>query len=106
VVAALALADIGIPFAAALAALALADGFVGMFLGQVYPFTIALLALTAAALRRERDAAAGLFAALTLVQPQIGVPVCLSLLVWGSARSRVALAAWACVLGVDAGHSG
>ncbi len=100
VVAALALADIGIPFAAALAALALADGFVGMFLGQVYPFTIALLALTAAALRRERDAAAGLFAALTLVQPQIGVPVCLSLLVWGSARSRVALAAWACVLGV------
>ncbi|HEY5427147.1 MAG TPA: glycosyltransferase 87 family protein [Candidatus Tumulicola sp.] len=97
VVAALALADIGIPFAAALAALALADGFVGLFLGQVYPFTIALLALTAAALRRERDGLAGFFAALTLIQPQIGIPICVSLLIW-AARARIALAAWAVAL--------
>lgn len=98
-VAALALADLGIPFAAALAALALADGYVGVFLGQIYPFTIALLALAAASLRRERYALAGVFAALTLVQPQIGIPICLSSFLWAP-RTRLSLAASGCVLGV------
>ena len=99
VVAAFALADIGVPFAAALAALALADGFVGMFLGQLYPFTIALLALTAAALRRDRNALAAFCGALTLVQPQIGVPICLSLFIWVS-RTRIGLVVWAGVLAI------
>jgi hypothetical protein len=99
VVTGLALADLGIPFPAAIAALALSAGFTGMFLGQIYPLTIALLALAAAALKRERNALAGFFAALTLVQPQIGGAICLTLFVWAS-RTRLALAATGCAVAI------
>jgi hypothetical protein len=90
-VAAFGLADLGVPLAAGLAALSLADGFVGMYLGQIYPVTIALVVFAAAAAQREKYAVAGILAALTLIQPQLGAAVCLSLFIW-MPRARVALA--------------
>ncbi|HEY3675241.1 MAG TPA: hypothetical protein VGK84_04565 [Candidatus Tumulicola sp.] len=91
VVTAFALRSVGVPLYPALAALALSDGFIGMYLGQLYPVTIALVALGAAALHRNKYALAGIAGAATLVQPQIGVFVWCALAIWVS-RARVALA--------------
>jgi hypothetical protein len=92
-----ALRTAGVPFYPALAALALSDGFIGMYLGQLYPFTIALVALSAAALHRDKFVWAGIAGAATLVQPQIGVFVWCALALWVP-RARVSLAVCAAVL--------
>ena len=94
---ALALRSVGIPVYAALGALALSDGFIGMYLGQLYPITIALVALSAAALHRNKYMLAGIAGAVTLVQPQIGVFVWCALALWVP-RARVALAVSTAVL--------
>jgi hypothetical protein len=92
-----ALRTVGAPFYPALAALALSDGFIGMYLGQLYPFTIALVALSAAALHRDKYAWAGIAGTAALVQPQIGVFVWCALAAWVP-RARVSLAVCAAVL--------
>jgi hypothetical protein len=97
VVTALALRSLGVPLAATLAALALCDGFVGIFQGQIYPIAVMFVVLAAAALAKNREALAGVFAALSLIEPQIGVPVCTVLLLWAR-HSRRTLLATACVM--------
>jgi Glycosyltransferase family 87 len=89
---ALALADIGIPLWCALAALGLADGFVALEHGQIYPFAVMFAALAAALLHRKRDAIAGIFAALTLLSPQIGLPIVCTVFLWVP-RARIAICA-------------
>lgn len=91
-VTALALSRLGIPIVASLASLALSDAFIGIFQGQVYPFVVMLAALCAVALERRRDAIAGALAALTLVEPQLGVPICIVVFIW-AARARIAMLA-------------
>lgn len=76
-VSAFALADLGVPLVAAFAALALADAFVGVNLGQTYPFAVALLCLAAAALRRGHATVTGILAALTTVEPSLGLAICI-----------------------------
>jgi hypothetical protein len=97
VVTALALRSLGVPLAASLAALALSDFFVGIFQGQIYPIAVMLVALAAAALAGRREGLAGFFAALSLIEPQIGLPVCIVLLLWARG-SRRALLATLCIM--------
>lgn len=97
VITAFALRSLGVPLAASLAALALCDGFVGIFQGQIYPIAVMLVALSAASLARNREAPAGFFAAMALIEPQIGLPVCFVLLLWAR-RSRRTLLATACIM--------
>ncbi|MBV8489372.1 MAG: DUF2029 domain-containing protein [Candidatus Eremiobacteraeota bacterium] len=99
VVTALALADLGVPFVAALAALALSDGFVGVANGQIYPFAVMLVALAAAALRAKRDVLAAACIGLTLLVPQIGVPVVLVAAIFVP-RTRVPIAVTIAALGI------
>jgi hypothetical protein len=96
-VTAFALADLGIPLVAALAALFMADAFTGLFSAQIYPFAVMIVALGAVALRRRRDPAAGILGALTLIEPQIGVATVIVLALFVP-RARVALAVTILVL--------
>ncbi|HTU82994.1 MAG TPA: glycosyltransferase 87 family protein [Candidatus Acidoferrales bacterium] len=94
---ALALADLGIPLWAALAALALSDWFVSVFNGQIYAFPLACAALAAACLHRGRDAAAGVFAALCTIEPQLGAAIACGVLLL-MPRARLALLATAAAM--------
>lgn len=86
-----------------LAALGLA--FPGAYLllaaGQVVPFALLALVFCGVALAHRRDGSAGVLAALTLVEPHLGLPVCVAMLVW-SPRSRLSTVATAVVLGAIA----
>jgi hypothetical protein len=77
VVTAFALARLGIPPLAAFAALLLSDGLQGMHLGQIYPFVVMLIALGGVALRNGRATLAGVLVGLTLIEPQIGLAICI-----------------------------
>jgi hypothetical protein len=96
-----ALALCGIPLELAALALVLPAAYVLLNAGQVVPFALVALAFCGAALARGRDRVAGLFGALTLVEPHLGLPVCAALLLW-TPRSRVPLAATGVVLAVVA----
>jgi outer membrane protein assembly factor BamB len=87
---ALALSRLGIPLVASLGALALSDAFIGIFQGQIYPFVVMFAAIAAAALQEKWDRVAAVFAALTLAEPQLGVPICVVLFIWAP-RARVAM---------------
>ncbi len=91
------LAMLGIAVDVAALALALSAGYVLLAAGQIVPFALLALVWCGAALARGRDAAAGVCAALTLVEPHLGLPVCAALLVW-AARSRAAVLASAILL--------
>jgi len=86
-----------LPIDVAALALLLPGGYVLLNAGQVVPYALACLVLCGVALARGRDALAGVLAALTLIEPHLGLPVCAALLVW-VARSRVALLATALAL--------
>jgi hypothetical protein len=65
-------------------ALLAAGVFVGLTLpaaivGQIVPFGVAALCVAVFAVEQKRYAVAAVFAALTLIEPHLGLPVCLSL---------------------------
>lgn len=89
VLAAVALAGLGVPLDVALAALALSAGFVELNTGQIVPFALLALVLCGLGLARQNDIAAGVAAALTAVEPTLGVPVVVATLLFAP-RARVA----------------
>ena len=76
----------------------LSVGFLSLYLGQPTAPVIALVCLAAWLLEGNRPVTAALAAALTLIEPHVGLPICLSLALW-SPRTRVTLAASSIVLG-------
>lgn len=91
------LAAIGIPLDVAALALLLPAGYVLLNAGQIVPFALVALVFCGVALSRRRDRLAGMAAALTLIEPHLGLPVCIALLFWAP-RSRLTLVASALVL--------
>lgn len=73
-------------------ALLLPAGFVLLNAGQVVPFALAALVFCGVALARRLDRVAGILAALTLIEPHLGLPVCAAVLCW-LPRSRISLIA-------------
>lgn len=94
---AIGLSMLKIPLDVAAAALVLPAGYLLLNAGQVIPFALLALVFCGVALARRRDATAGVLAALTLIEPHLGLPVCAALLMWVPA-SRVGLAVTATLL--------
>ncbi len=82
----------GLPLAGTIASLALVDGLAAMSQGQVVPVAVAGIAGAAWALSRERYALAASCAAAAMIEPHVGLPACLALLLFVP-RTRLALAA-------------
>ena len=91
------LALTGVPLDVAALALLLPAGFVLLRAGQVVPFALVALVFCGAALARGRVRLAGMLAALTLIEPHLGLPVCAAMLAWVP-RSRLGLFAAALAL--------
>ncbi|MBV8344354.1 MAG: hypothetical protein JO190_05070 [Candidatus Eremiobacteraeota bacterium] len=85
-----ALCGLGVPVAVAAAALALSTAYVELNTAQVVPFALLALVLGGLALARNRNAVAGVAAALTIIEPTAGVPVILAALVFVP-RARLAV---------------
>lgn len=92
-----ALALTSIPLDIAALALAMPAGYVLLNAGQIVPFALVALVLCGAAVARRRDRLAGIAAALTLIEPHLGLPVCIAVLLW-IPRGRLTLVATALVL--------
>ncbi len=86
-----------VPLEAAALALLLPAGYVLLNAGQVVPFSLAALVFCGLALARGRDALAGVLGALVMIEPHLGLPACIALLLWAP-RSRIALVATAAIL--------
>jgi hypothetical protein len=86
------LAALGVPWSVAAATLLLSTLYASLRTGQIVPF--ALLALVACGLcfARKRDAWGGLFAALTAIEPTLGVAVAIATLVFVPKARPVLLA--------------
>ncbi len=84
------LALIGIPLDVAALALVLPAGYLLLDAGQIVPFALVALVFCGVALAQRRDAVAGVLAALTMIEPHLGLPICISVLLLVP-RSRVAL---------------
>jgi hypothetical protein len=67
-----------VPLVLAAGTLGLSVGLPSIALGQLAPFELLALAATAAALRAGRDREAGALAALTLLDPHVGLFVCVA----------------------------
>lgn len=78
-------------------ALVLPAGFVLLNAGQVVPFALLALIFCGLALARGRTRAGGVLAALTLIEPHLGLPVCIAVGLW-SPRSRASLGVTVLVL--------
>ena len=74
------LSRLRIPFDVAVLALALPAGYLLLDAGQIVPFALAVLVFCGVALAHRRDDVAGTLAALTLVEPHLGLPVCAALM--------------------------
>ncbi len=83
------LAAIGIPLELALLALVLPAGYLLLDAGQIVPFALVALVFCGVALAQGRDALAGALAALTLIEPHLGLPVWISVILLVP-RSRAA----------------
>lgn len=81
----------GEPLAVVSAALWLSLCMTSIYLGEIVPVCVCAIAAAAWFAKTSRYALAGLCAAATLVQPHIGIPVCLSVALW-LPRARLALA--------------
>jgi len=77
----------GFPILAVAAAVIGTDLVAGLTFGQISVLTACGVALTTYFLHRDWQIAAGFASLLTLLQPQIGVPVAMALLFW-TARAR------------------
>jgi hypothetical protein len=80
------------PPALAVGALLGADLLASLLIGQAMPLEIGFLALAGFALRRGRHVAAAVGAALSMFEPQLGVPAIVALALWDR-RARWPLAA-------------
>ncbi len=96
-----ALTVVGVPLDVAVLALLLPAGYLLLDAGQIVPFALLALVLGGAALARGRDALAGFFAALCLVEPHLGLPAFVAVLVV-VARARIAALSTAIVLALAA----
>lgn len=93
----LGLRSLRVSLVAAAAALALSGAYMELNSGQVVPFALLALIACGVALYRRNDRLAGVCAALTLIEPSVGLAACVATLLFVS-RARVALAASACAL--------
>ena len=92
---------VDIPIDVAALALVLPAGYLLLSAGQVVPFALTALVFCGVALARRRYAAAGILAALTLIEPHLGLPVCVALLLWVN-QSRLYVIACGLLLAVVA----
>ena len=76
------LALLALPADIAALALLLPAGYVLLNAGQVVPFALVALVFSGVALARRRYRLAGIAAALTMIEPHLGLPVCIAMLVW------------------------
>ncbi|MGB8518714.1 MAG: glycosyltransferase 87 family protein, partial [Candidatus Tumulicola sp.] len=96
----LALARTNVPLDVAAIVLALPAGYVELNAGQIVPFALLFLTLAGAALVHRRDAIAGVCAALTAIEPHLGLPVILAALLFVP-RARIAtVVTLACLAGI------
>ena len=101
---AIALAAIGVPLALSVAVFALSTGYVELNTAQIVPFALLALVLCGLALERGRERLAGVLAALTLIEPIVGLPVVLATFLfaprarWSLAAGLVGLLALGCVI--------
>jgi len=96
----LALARTNVPLDVAVIVLALPAGYVELNAGQIVPFALLFLTLAGAALVHRRDAVAGVCAAMTAIEPHLGLPVMLAALLFVP-RARIATAVTlACLAGI------
>jgi hypothetical protein len=72
------LASIGIPLDLAALALLLPAGYLLLDAGQIVPFALVALVFCGVALAQRRNAIAGVLAALTMIEPHLGLPVWIS----------------------------
>jgi hypothetical protein len=93
---------VAIPFDVAALALVLPAGYVLLNAGQVVPFALLALIFCGVALARGRQSLAGMLAALTAIEPHLGLPVCLAVLLYvpGARVGLVAAAAALAGIGV------
>jgi hypothetical protein len=90
--AAIGMAAIGVPLALAAAVFALSTAYVELSTAQIVPFALLVLVLCGLALERGRDRLAGLLAALTFIEPIVGLPVVVATFLFAP-RARWSLAA-------------
>ena len=96
----LALARTSVPLDVAAIVLILPAGYVELNAGQIVPFALLFLTLCGAALVHRRDALAGVCAAMTAIEPHLGLPVILAALLFVP-RARIATTVTlACLAGV------
>jgi hypothetical protein len=72
------LAAIGIPLDLAALTLVLPAGYLLLDAGQIVPFALVALVFCGVALAQRRNAIAGALAALTMIEPHLGLPVWIS----------------------------
>ncbi|MBV9027827.1 MAG: DUF2029 domain-containing protein, partial [Candidatus Eremiobacteraeota bacterium] len=95
------LGALGVPLLLGAAALALSAGDASLNTAQIVPFALLALVACGVALARSRDAWAGVFAALTAVEPVVGLPIMLAAFLFAP-RTRLTLVLTAAVLGLCA----
>ncbi len=81
---------LSIPLDVAALALFFPAGYLLLSAGQVVPFALVTLVFCGVAMAHRRDAIAGILAALTLIEPHLGLPVCAAVLLWAP-RTRIAV---------------
>jgi hypothetical protein len=91
------LALVAAPFDVAALALVLPAGYVLLNAGQVVPFALLALVFCGVALARGHPGLAGILAALTAIEPHLGLPVCIAILLFVP-RGRLGLIAAAAAL--------
>jgi hypothetical protein len=89
----------GVAPLAVFAAFALPLYYINGEWGQLTPIAVCVLAIAAYALRREAFGVAGLACVAALIEPHLGVPVCLAVFLWAP-RTRIAIAAGAALLAI------
>jgi hypothetical protein len=87
-----------VPWEVALAVFALSLGTLSLPFGEVVPLALAFIGMSAYFAWRGRWTAAALCAAGTMLEPHLGLPVCVALAIW-ERRTRVALGLSVCALG-------
>ncbi|MBV9057328.1 MAG: DUF2029 domain-containing protein [Candidatus Eremiobacteraeota bacterium] len=95
------LAAFGIPILLGAAALALSAGDASLNTAQIVPFALLALVACGLTLARNRDGWAGAFAALTAIEPVVGLPVMLACFCFAP-RARLTLVLTAAILGLCA----
>lgn len=79
----------GLPISVVTVAFWLSLVLPSIFLGELIPLCVASIAVAALCAQRQQWALAGIFGAAALVEPHVGLPVCLTIL-WCAPRARLA----------------